>query len=257
MKWRKLALATALVLGGAAMGQGTTRPQVARGQYLATNLGCTSCHGAKLDGHEHFNDPTIAVLYSSNLSRAVPRYTDAQLDRVIRTGTRPDGSKLWLMDAAPYAILRRADMRSLIAYLRSVPPTGTDHPRIAMGPRFLKALKAGRVHPESDTLARDLAQPARDLGPRLAEGRYLARTRCGVCHAADLTGTPDPQPGDAPDLSIAAGYTPAQFRTLLTTGKAPGDREVGQMSEEARKRFARMSEADSRAIHRYLKARAR
>ena len=248
-------MALALALAGVAGRAAPVKADVQRGKYLATVLGCTSCHGTKLDGHDMFDDATIAVLYSSNLSRRVPRYTDAQLDAVIRTGKRPDGSILWWMDAAPYAVLRKEDMRALIAFLRSAPPTGIDHPRIKMGPRFLKAMQAGRIRPESATLARDLANPAPDLGPATAEGRYLARTRCGVCHAPNLTGTPDPQPGDSPDLKIAAGYTQAQFRTLVLTGKARGNREVGEMSTEARKRFSGMKVEEVDAILAYLKAR--
>ena len=40
------------------------------------------------------------------------------------------------MMAAPYAHLSDSDMRSLIAFIRSLPPAGEDHGRILMGPRF-------------------------------------------------------------------------------------------------------------------------
>lgn len=253
---RILAAIAAVALVAAIGHASPPRQEIQRGKYLATVLGCASCHGAHLDGHKVLSDPTIAMLYSANLTRRVPHYTDAQLDRVIRTGKRPDGSVLWWMDAAPYAVLRREDMRALIGYLRSVPPKGVDHPRIVKGPRFVKAEQGGRARPESTTLASDLAHPAPDLGAATAEGRYLARTRCGVCHAPALTGTPDPQPGDPPDLKVAATYTRTQFRALVLTGKARGNREIGEMSTEARKRFAGMDGREVDAIYAYLKARA-
>lgn len=224
------------------------------GRDIATRSGCLSCHGPTLAGRKTFDEPTVATLYASNLSRVAPRYSDRALERTIRTATRPDGSHLWFM-AAPYAHLSAGDMRRLIAFIRSVPPNGDDHPRIRMGPRFIKAIKAGRVQPEALEQARDTAIPV-ELGPAHARGRYLARTICAGCHWPSLNGMPKPQAGDAPNLSVAAAYDRAQFRTLLHTGKAIGGREVGIMSEESRKRFAGLRDADVDAIHAYLKARA-
>lgn len=227
-----------------------------RGRAIATELGCLSCHGEQFEGKRVFDQPDMATLWSSNLTRAMPRYTDAQLAKVIGTGERPDGSKLWYMDAAPYAVLTPADMRALIGFLRKAPAVGENHPRIRMGPRFAEAIKAGHARPESDTLARDLANPAADLGARHALGRYLARTRCGVCHSPDLSGAKEPQDGDPPNLTVAASYTREQFRTLVRTGKGIGGRELGEMSTESRKRFAKMDDAAIDAMHRYLVARA-
>ena len=122
---------------------------IARGEHLSRFLGCRSCHGNALTGVSQIDDPTIGRLFSSNLTRAVPSYDDAALERVIRTGVRPDGSHLWMMAAAPYALLTRADMRALVGYLRGVPPTGEAHPRLVVGARFLKAAMARRVQPKA------------------------------------------------------------------------------------------------------------
>lgn len=234
-----------------------TPAQVAHGQQLATILGCQSCHTSSLAGKAMVGDPTIGTLYSANLTRAVPRYDDRTLERVIRTGVRPDGSHLWFMAAAPYAVLDRSDMRDLIAYLRSVPTTGEDRPRLRMGPRFLRAVKAGRLRPEGLDLPDALAHPAPDLGPLLARGRYLARTACGGCHMPALTGVKDRQPGDAPDLVVAAAYDRDRFRTLMRTGQGLSGRDLGDMKDAARERFARLPDSDIDAIHDYLVARSR
>lgn len=249
------AILAAVAVGAFAAPRGS--PDVVQGKRLATELGCHSCHDDALTGKRLFASADGATLYSSNLTTAVRTYTDRQLDHVIRTGERPDGTRLWYMDAAPYAVLTPEKMKAIRAYLRGLRPVGTDHPRIKMGPRFLKAVQAGQAKPESATLDADLARPAVDLGPRHARGRYLARTRCGVCHAPDLGGTADPQPGDPPDLAIAGSYDRAEFRRLLQRGEAPGGKPIGEMATEARKRFARLSDGAADAIYDYLAARAR
>jgi hypothetical protein len=60
----------------------------------------------------------------------------------------------------------------------------------------------------------------------------------------------------APNLSIAGAYDFDQFRTLMRTGKAAGNREVGLMSKVARDDFSHLNDAELRSIHGYLKARA-
>lgn len=60
-------------------------------------MGCTSCHGTALEGHLFEEDPAFALAWSSNLSRILPRRTDAQIDATLRSGRRPDGSALWFM----------------------------------------------------------------------------------------------------------------------------------------------------------------
>jgi mono/diheme cytochrome c family protein/cytochrome c553 len=248
-------VAAAVALSAGAASPPATTPPAERGEALATRLGCRSCHEPDLTGKPILDDPTIAFLYSANLSIVARRYSDQELERTIRTGVRPDGSHLWMMAAAPYALLTPRDMADLIAYLRSVPATGEDHGRIRMGPRFLKAVKAQRLQPEAIEQARDKGVPP-DFGPALARGRYLTRTICAGCHYPSLGGLPDPQDGDPPDLTVAAGYDRTAFHLLLRTGKAPGDRSVGVMSEEAPKRFAGLADAEIDAILVYLRRRA-
>jgi mono/diheme cytochrome c family protein len=245
-------LTIAALFGVAASGHCATAVQ--RGEAVATRSGCLSCHGPNLTGRAILNDPTIATLYAANLTRVAPTYTDRQLAKVIQTGVRPDGSHLWLM-AAPYQFLTKRDLADLLAYIRSLPPEGKPTARIKMGPRFLKAVRAGRLQPEAMEQARDKTVPP-DFGPRFERGRYLARTICAGCHYPGLNGLPDRQAGDAPNLIVAAGYDRDQFRTLLRTGKGVGGHDLGVMSEESPKRFAQLPNGDIDAIWAYLRRRA-
>lgn len=102
----------------------------AHGERLASILGCRGCHAKDLRGKREnwADDPAIAVIYSSNLTRAMVGYDDAALERAIRDGVRPDGSPLWIMPSETFHRLNAADMQALISYLRSVPVGGESTP---------------------------------------------------------------------------------------------------------------------------------
>lgn len=250
---KRIALLLALALAGCARAPAA---EVAHGRRLATVMGCTSCHGEKLDGHLFEENARFAVAWSSNLSRILPRWSDAQVEAALRTGRRPDGSALWFMPTFAHARLSRADMADLIAWLRTVPPSGNDHPRIVTGPEWRQALAAG-FDDSAAQAARLKGRVPADAGPSTARGRYLAQIACAECHGPVLTGVPDPRPGDAPDLSAAAAYSRSDFVRLLRTGLPPGGRDLGWMTKEARHRLHALDDAEIAAIHDYLIARAR
>lgn len=245
-----VAAATLSGCGGAARDA-----QVARGKHLATVMGCVSCHGAKLDGHLFEENPRFALVWSSNLSRILPGWSDRQIEAALRTGKRPNGSALWFMPTFAQRALSRDDMAALIAWLRTVPPSGRDHPPIRPGPLFREAVS----HGFSDSAAMALRLAARvpaDAGPANAQGRYLATIACAECHGPDLTGPRVAAPGEPPDLVVAAAYTPAAFARLLKTGIKQDGRPAGEMAEQARERLSAFDPAEVDAIRRYLIARA-
>ena len=230
---------------------------VRHGERIALVLGCRGCHEDDLTGSLWDYDPAEATLYTSNLRRAVPRYTDAALEQAVRGGVRPDGSPLWGMPSEIFTELSPADMAALIAYLRAQPPAGEDHPRPVFGPAGRRDIAAGewRPAPEEVRLGRGKGPPA--LDGRHDWARYMIRATCSECHRLDLTGHPpeDGRPGP-PDLIVASGYTREQFRHLLRTGEPVGGRRLGLMARVARGRFAHMSEREIDAIYDYLAARA-
>lgn len=234
--------------------QPARRVDAAHGERLARALGCSDCRGSDFSGHKVSHNDQVVVLYSANLTRAAPNYSDAQLKTVLTTGVRPDGTRLWQMDAAPYAALSEGDMADLVAYLRTLKPVGQPHPRIKMTPTFSRLVLSGQVRPESETLAQDLAHPPVDLGPDLERGRYLARTVCAGCHAPSLRGFQPPQPGDPPDLAVVGAYSRGEFQALIHRGRGRGGRDVGEMGEAARKRLADLPAADVDALYAYLSA---
>lgn len=132
---------------------------VSHGHRLATVMGCISCHGEKLDGHLFEEDPTMVIAWSSNLSRILPRWSDTQVESTLRTGKRPDGTPLWFMPTFSHRRLTRDDMRDLIAWLRTVPTTGIDHPPMKRGPMFVQAVAHGFQDSAADALRLADRQP--------------------------------------------------------------------------------------------------
>lgn len=225
---------------------------VEHGRRVSAVLGCTGCHGADLLG-EDWGDPAFGVLWTSNLTRAVPGYTDGQLEAAISGGVRPDGSALWGMPSHLFNRLSEDDMSAIIAFLRSRPPAGPIHPRPSFGVEGKAEIAAGTFKSAPTEIAdADMTLPP-DMGNDFALGRYLVRATCAECHGLDLRGgTPHPGATARPDLRMVTAYDAAQFDRLLRTGVAIGDREVGLMSEVSRGRFSHFTEQELQAVHAYL-----
>ncbi|MGJ3627194.1 c-type cytochrome [Sphingomonas sp. MMS24-JH45] len=144
-------------------------------------------------------------------------------------------------------------MTDLIAWMRSVPPSRTDHPGIVTGPAWKEAV-AG-VRNSAMQAARLATRVPVDAGPSTAKGRYLTQIACAECHGPTLTGVPEPKAGDAPDLSVAAAYERRDFVRLMRTGLPPDG--PGLDDEEARHWLHALGDANAAIQPDYLIARAR
>ncbi len=228
---------------------------VEHGHRIADVLGCTGCHKADLTG-EDWGDAEFGILWTSNLSRAVARYDDAQLERAIRGGLRHDGSELLAMPSYLFTQIGAEDMAALIAFLRSVPPSGVDHPRPALGPAGRQELAEGKLHYAPADVAREGRIWPPDAGPGHARGRAIVRATCAECHRLNLGGAPDIDP-PRPPLSVVGAYDRAAFHILMRSGKGMGDRELRLMSEVSRGRYNRFTDPEIDAVFDYLVAVAR
>jgi mono/diheme cytochrome c family protein len=174
-------------------------------ERLSEVLGCSGCHGQDLRG-EDWSDPGFGRLWTANLTRAIPRYSNAQLATIIRGGARPD-RPLWEMPSHLFAQLTEDDMAAVIAFLRSRPPSGIDHPAPAFGDEAHRKMAAGTFL-SSPVLVKKLgaAWPP-DAGPEHALGRYVVRATCAECHGLDLRGG-QPHPTATPRHATPRHATP-------------------------------------------------
>ena len=225
---------------------------VSHGKRVADVLGCTGCHGSDLTG-EDWSEPGFGKLWTANLTRAAARYSDEQLADVITSGVRPD-RELWEMPSHLFTHLTQEDMSAVIAYLRSTPPSGAVHPEPVFEEGARREIAAGTFTSSAAQVKKEGSAWPPDAGEPHALGRYIVRGTCAECHGMPLRGgQPNPEAKPRPDLRMVASYEPEQFRRLLRTGIAPGDREVSLMSEVARGRYKHLTDAELDAVYRYLK----
>ena len=223
--------------------------KVSHGGRIADVLGCTGCHGAGLQG-KRFYEP-----YASNLTRDLAKYSDAEIEHVLRTGEPPNGRDLWGMPSELFQHLSAPDMVALIAYLRSLEPAGPPtQPALPFPSEVKKMITAGELKPAADFVRETKGMSPVDLGPSHALGRYITRVTCAECHGPELKGNER----DTPDLVVAGAYSREEFEKLITQGIPTGNRKLKNelMALVAKTRFSHLTRHERDALYGYLKARA-
>jgi mono/diheme cytochrome c family protein len=229
---------------------------VAHGERLAHVLGCAGCHGPRFEGGPiEQGQPLDGRLYASNLTLAVPQDSDAVLDEIIRRGVHPRRTNLWAMPSQIFQRLSDPDFKALLAYLRTLRPTGKPVPEPQLDAIDRRRIAAGEERPAAALLAEYNAMQPVDLGPQFAFGRYIASVTCAGCHGSALGGDPARK---APDLVVASGYSRAEYEALMTKGVATGNRKLDPMMfYAARGRFSHLTPHERGALYDYLVERAR
>lgn len=226
--------------------------RIAHGERLTHVLGCTGCHNKGLVGDRFYE------LYASNLTREIPKYSDAQFDRLLRHGERPNGKDLDAMPSEVFQHLSDTDTADLLAYLRTLRPHGIPtQPALPNTEETKKLIAAGELKPAAEWVRLLKDKTPVDLGPRYALGRYITMVTCAECHGSELNGDPHPSPGAPPNLIVAGGYSRSEFERLITQGVPTGNRKLREMmSGVAQRRFSHLTPHERDELYAYLKARA-
>jgi mono/diheme cytochrome c family protein len=231
--------------------------QLADGARQLRVLGCANCHGSRLEGRMVFDGQPFATVWAPNLTELAPRLGDQQFAAAIRQGIGHDGRALFIMPSEMYSRMSDEEVAAVIAAIRSAPRAGAPVSPIRWGPIGRFALATGGLRPAMDRIEDFRVRQPFDTGAGEAAGRRLAANTCAACHGPDLGGGVAEGGGNAPpDLSVAAAYDPAQFRTLLRTGVPPSRRDLGLMKEVAERDFSSFTDDEVAQLHAYLRARA-
>jgi mono/diheme cytochrome c family protein len=224
---------------------------IAEGKRLSFVHGCLSCHGPSAEGNVLFDEPLIARIVAPNLTYSIRHHSTADIITAIRKGVRPDdGTTMIVMPSQAFAPLSDSDLGHILGYLASLPPSEGPESGISIGPIGRVGLLIGKYQTSLQLVERASPPPeATDAETTL--GRYLARTSCAQCHAADLGGAEHPE-GVAPSLRVVAAYSPEDFATLMRTGVGSGGRKLGVMTGWAAMNFSNFTSEEVRALYRYL-----
>jgi mono/diheme cytochrome c family protein len=176
---------------------------VERGQYLVDHvLACGVCHtpnGADgnpdmtkyLAGSRSYDftdkDGTIVTVNAENLTSHNPEglftWTDEQIRSALTVGIDDEKIAMYpIMPYPEYSLLSKADIDSIIQYLRTVPPNdnvvAADYPYFDQNPP---------APPIDGSMVPHTTLPASDPDHAAAErGRYLASAACLNCHTEQL-----------------------------------------------------------------------
>ena len=207
----ELALRQVWKVGEAAPAIPTGDDAVARGEHLAVTRGCTDCHDKDLGGRVMMEVPAIGRMAGPNLthgSGGLPAgFADADFERAIRHGVKPDGHAILFMPTRDFAALSDADTADLIAYVKSRPPVDRNLAPSYIGPIGRTLFALGQLPMlEARLIDQNAPHVARIENAATVEfGDYLARA-CTGCHGQHFSG--GPIPGVPPDFPVPANITP-------------------------------------------------
>ena len=216
----------------------TGAAEIARGARIADITGCTSCHGADLNGKIMGEEQFVYRSVAPNLTRLAATYSDADFARSIRHGVRADGTSVWGMPARAFFDLGDEDIEAVISFIRARPDKGE---KLAKDRHWIfdrwfllqneNPMEGAKIDHQRERKHFDLSAP-------LQHGEYLALIACGECHGLDFKGGENMGGAAPPDLIVASAYTRDEFAALMRDGAATGGRDLFLMDDVARSRFS-------------------
>lgn len=250
-----------------------------RGGIVFAASDCASCHMTPgqpdrrlLGGGMSLPSP-FGTLRPPNISpdpeAGIGRWRAIDLANAIMSGVSPNGAHYYpALPYTSYAGMSETDLRDLMAFLRTLPPT--DHvapPHELSFPftvrRFIGLWKLLYFKPGS-------ADGPTAEEPGLARGRYLVETlsHCAECHSSRdvfggvieetrFAGGRNPEGvGFAPNITPArlGGWTQEELARFLETGRSPSGREVGGTMKDVIANLAQLQPEDRDAIAAYVKS---
>ena len=237
---------------------------IERGRYLYASRGCVDCHGANGAGRLFLDDGKGMRIAGPNITTGaqgvVAAYQPQDWVRSIRHGVSPQGRPLMVMPSEDYNRFTDADLASLVAYVRSLPPTA-GHGAIVDLPLPVRVLYGLGAIPDAASRIDHTLPPQQPVpeGVTVEHGAYVANM-CIGCHGAGLAG--GKVPGGPPDWPAAANLTPgedsamarypdaASLAKMFRSGQRPDGQAVQVMPFEA---LRAMSDTDLNALYLYLK----
>jgi cytochrome c553 len=242
----------------------TDTTAIQRGQHLGSSVAlCIDCHGPTLGGKVFVDDPALGRVVAPNLTRGRggvgATSSDADLVRALRHGVDRGGRPLLIMPSDDYSHFSDADLGTIIAYVRSLPPVDNTLPGNELRPlgRVLVATGQLPLQP-ADNIDHDAPRPPAPQATVSAEyGKYLSDSAgCPNCHGPGLAGgkVPHAPPDSVPAANITpagiGSWSEADFLRAMRTGARPDGRVLNTFMPWPY--YAQMTDDELRSIWRFL-----
>jgi cytochrome c553 len=235
-----------------------TASQVHRGKEIADGF-CGACHsktGTLTGGMDVGKDFPIPIgsFVSSNLTPVgqLSHWSDGEIFRAIRNAVDAKGNRLVVMSLTNAGKLSDDDIQSLIAYIRSRPPSGekTPEPPDQLSALGLIMLGAGMLPDGKPVMSGVINAPAKSASPQYGE-YILSYQDCRECHGSKLTGGVQGQlPPIGPGMGIMKDWTLEGFISTMRTGIDPAGHHLGKaMPWEP---IGKMDDEELAAMYEYL-----
>ena len=278
-----VALPAAVAAVPAAAGAQASPAELARGKYVFGATGGCGCHtepgkGKPVNAGGRRIDAPFGTVYATNITpdrqTGIGTWTDEQIITATRLGRRPNGERI--LPVHPFMSfngMAEADLKALVAYLRTVPPVSrANQPKKITVPLFESVFLPGWL---AAFAVRETPPPSAPTAG-LARGEYLVKAvgHCGECHtprgltqAVDnsrfLGGNPNgPEksevPNITPDPQTGLTWKVDEIVEYLATGNKPDGDVVGGIMAEViygtTAGYKDMTRADLTAIAQYIKS---
>lgn len=221
-----------------------TPQRIARGDYLANHVSiCFDCHSERTyayalpikpgrkgvggfiwDKRIGFPGTLAAANLTPDAATGLGQWSDGEILRAIREGVDRNGDALFpIMPYGHYKDLSDEDAQSIVAYLRTLPPTPYQKPEKSLD-LPLNFIEKFVPKPLSSPV------PEANRNDRLAYGKYLVTiAACSECH------TPQDEHGNPlPGMDFAGGFemhTP-EFRVVTANITPHPSTFMGQSTKE-------------------------
>lgn len=190
---------------------------------------CGGCHapepGMPMTGQDFLGEdaPPIGTFHAPNLTPVqLDDWSDGEIIRAIREGIHRNGRSLLIMPSRILRNLSDDDVQAIVAYLRSLPPEGSETPGNRLNVLGAAMASIAPIFEAQPPVTEPIKAPP--PGPTAEYGAYLSSFTCAFCHGEGLQG--DPQFA-APGLTfVPQVYSEQDFIDFMRTGVRPNGSSV-------------------------------
>lgn len=231
------------------------------GAHLLVIAKCGMCHGSDLGGGVLLDDPMLGAIRGPNLTPSGAPRSDADLVRALRRGLSASGRPLLAMPTTEHAWFSDAEIASVVAAIRALPPVVRPDVPCRLGPGMVVLGALGQIEMLSiERLDPALVASSVVPGATAAYGEHLAHIgSCFSCHGEHLAGGPmagappdwPPAANLTPDTSGLVSWTEADFTRAMRSGVRPDGTGIDPKMPWVW--TAQMTDEEIQALYRYLR----